>query len=292
MDATIEDADREALSALAGELSSIRSLLEANDDLRLVLGDPGIAPHARRGVLRDLLGGRVRDPTLRLLDHVLEVDRATEIYDDFAWLAARAVAARDGLVAAGSGPLGRTAAAECLDGYATCVLAGMDPEGPLGEVEDELFRFSRLVDASTELGAALSDWGAPASARRSLIKDLLGPRASEATTRLAAYAAQIGRARDYAALLAVATERVAEESDRRIAEVRAPVDLDEGQQRRVGAALGRIIGHRVDVRVIVDPQVLGGFVATIGDVVVDGSVRHRLDMLRDRLVLPEANITT
>ena len=47
-------------------------------------------------------------------------------------------------------------------------------------------------------------------------------------------------------------------------------------------------GQRVEVRVVVDPSVLGGFVATIGDTVVDGSVRHRLDLLKERLVLSEA----
>jgi F-type H+-transporting ATPase subunit delta len=46
------------------------------------------------------------------------------------------------------------------------------------------------------------------------------------------------------------------------------------------------------VRVIVDPTVLGGFVATIGDTVVDGSARHRLDLLKERLEMPEAAITT
>lgn len=292
MDATIEDVGEEGSATLAGDLSGVQALLVANDELRLVLCDPGLASHARRGVLGDLLNGRVSDASLALLDFVVEEDRATEIYDDIAWLAARSAAARDGLVAAGASPLGRTAAAECLDGYATRVLSGLDPERELGEVEDELFRFSRVVDGSDELRAALTEWGAPASSRRGLVQDLLASQASEVTIRLATYATEVGRARDYPELLTAALERVAEEADRRIAEVRAPVGLTEEQQRRVGAALGRIIGHRVDVRVIVDSRVLGGFVATIGDVVVDGSARHRLEMLRDRLVLPEANITT
>jgi F-type H+-transporting ATPase subunit delta len=70
------------------------------------------------------------------------------------------------------------------------------------------------------------------------------------------------------------------------------VELDESQRRDLAAALRRVIGHEVDVRVTVDRSVLAGFVATIGDTVVDGSARHRLEILKERLVMPEANVTT
>jgi len=69
------------------------------------------------------------------------------------------------------------------------------------------------------------------------------------------------------------------------------VDLDDEQRRQLAAALGRVAGRTVEVRVTIDPTVLGGFVATIGDLVVDGSMRHRLDLLKERLDMPEAQIT-
>ncbi|HLI24003.1 MAG TPA: F0F1 ATP synthase subunit delta, partial [Acidimicrobiales bacterium] len=154
------------------------------------------------------------------------------------------------------------------------------------------FRFARVVEGTDDLRSALTDRDVPAPARRRLVVDLLQGRASAETVRLAAYATGVGRARDYLLLLDELVARVAEESNRRVAEVRAAVDLDDGQRRRLAAALGRIVGRDVDLRVEVDRQVLGGFVATIGDTVVDGSVRHRLDLLKERLIMPEANINT
>jgi F-type H+-transporting ATPase subunit delta len=188
-------------------------------------------------------------------------------------------------------------------GYATAVLSGVgarggflqrlrpgDPSRQLAEIEDELFRFARVVEGTADLRAALTDRDIPTEARRRLVVDLLQEKASAETVRLAAYATGVGRPRDYLLLLDDLVARVAEESNRRVAEVRAAVDLDDGQRRRLAAALGRIVGRDVDLRVEVDRQVLGGFVATIGDTVVDGSVRHRLDLLKERLIMPEANV--
>ena len=105
------------------------------------------------------------------------------------------------------------------------------------------------------------------------------------------YATQVGRPRDYEALLGTLVDRVAAESNRRLAEVRTAVELDDDRRRQLAGALSRVAGRSVDVRVTVDPTVLGGFVATIGDTVVDGSTRHRLDLLKDRLDTPEAEFT-
>ena len=69
------------------------------------------------------------------------------------------------------------------------------------------------------------------------------------------------------------------------------LNLDEDRQQELSNALRRVVGYDVQLRVSVDPSILGGFVATIGDTVVDASVRHQLEVLRDRLVMPEANIT-
>ena len=102
----------------------------------------------------------------------------------------------------------------------------------------------------------------------------------------------MGRPRDYEALLSHLVDRVAAESNRRLAEVRTAVDLDDDRRSQLAEALSRVAGRPVDVRVTVDPAVLGGFVATIGDTVVDGSTRHRLELLKERLDTPEAEITT
>jgi F-type H+-transporting ATPase subunit delta len=302
-DAVIEDASPGGVAELADNLAGVRDLLADSPDLRLVLTDSGIPAHARRGVLNDLLSGRVSANAMRLLVFCIDADRAAEVVDDIDWLATRVAASRDGLVAFGEGVLGHHAALERIDGYATAVLEAIQDQGlvarvasqlthrTLADVEDDLFRFQRIVAGSKELSEALTSRDLLPPVRRSVVEDLLGSKAAPATVRLAGYAATVGRARDYLGLLDALVERVGQETQRRIASVRAPVQLSDEQQTRLADALSRLVGQRVEVRVIIDPSVLGGFVANIGDTVVDGSARHRLDLLKERLAFTRSGDT-
>jgi F-type H+-transporting ATPase subunit delta len=288
-DAVVEAATEGGeVAELADQLAGFGQLVADSPDLRVALSDPEVPAPSRRGLLTDLLSGRVRPEMLSLLAYVAEVDRATEFSEDLAWLETRAAAARDRLVPV-EGPQGRVTAQERLAGYATAVLEGVE-RGQLDEIEDELFRFMQTVAGSDRLQAALTDRDVSVDARQGLVRDLLSGRATRATVRLAAYATRVGRARDYLALLSTAVDRVAEERGRRVADVRAAAELNEEARRRLAEALGRLTGRQVELRVQTDPSLLGGFVATVGDTVVDGSTRHRLDQLKDRLLLPEATI--
>jgi F-type H+-transporting ATPase subunit delta len=75
----------------------------------------------------------------------------------------------------------------------------------------------------------------------------------------------------------------ARENRREIAEVRSAIELSDDQKKRLADALGQATGKQVDVMVIVDPSVLGGIVAQIGDIVIDGSVRHRIAQLKETI---------
>lgn len=281
------------LSAVASELAGVSNVIAGSDDLRRALSDPGVAVEARRAVADQLFGGRVGPTCMALIRFVLTADRAAETVDDIQWMAERIDAAVHSMEPIGDVVLGTKSAEERADGFATAILATVEGERALGEVEDELFRFSRVVAGSAELSGVLTNRDFPSDARQGVIRDLLSGKASPATQHLAGYAARVGRPRDYQALLDHLVERVAEESNRRLAEVRSAVEMDQGQQDRLAEALGRTIGHGVDVRVTVDPSVVAGFVAVIGDTVVDGSARHQLEVLKERLVMPELNnITT
>jgi F-type H+-transporting ATPase subunit delta len=290
-DAVVEQTPGE-LARTAAELGSVRDLIHDSDDLRRALVDPGVPAAARRALITDLLGSKVGAPTVRLLTVCIDADRPSEFVEDLAWLVVRVDAAANQLEATNDVLLGHKAAEERVDGYAAALLEQVDRGRGLTEVEDELFRFMRIVDGTPELRDALSSRDVPAAARRQIVTDLLQSRATPTALSLASYATQVGRPRDYEALLVFLVDRVATENDRRVAEVRAAVDLDEEQRRQLEAALSGVAGRAVEVRVTIDPAVLGGFVATIGDTVVDGSVRHRLDVLKERLVMPEARIGT
>jgi F-type H+-transporting ATPase subunit delta len=281
-----------APATLAEQMAAVRDVIAASDDLRRVLTDPGVPAPARRGVLADLFGSRVDPAVSRLIEFVIDNDRAGDTADDISWLAARLEAAARGMEPFGEKILGHKAAEERLDGFATAILEAAPAQSDLNEIEDELFRFHRVVLGSAELHSALASRDLSADARRGVVTDLLESRAKPATAALAAYATTIGRPRDYEDLLEHLVARVAAESNRRLAEVRSAVELDDRQRQDLAGALSRAVGHDVEVRVTVDPSVVAGFVATIGDTVVDGSARHQLELLKERLVMPEARITT
>lgn len=292
LDAVIETAGSEGRArALADELSAILELVRSSPDLRYALADPGNPAASRRAVLTQLLSGRMPADVVGLVGFTVVSGRAPEFGADLEELLAAAEGAAAGLVSSDA-LLGRLVAQERLDGYASAVLAvaAEGGRGP-GTIEDELFQFSRVVDGSPELAAVLTDRDQPPASRASVVSELLSARADPVTRLLATYAARTGRARDYPAVLMWLVQRVAAESGRQVAEVRSAVELDEAMRVRLAEALGAAIGQPVDVRVTVEPELIGGFVATVGDNLVDASIRHRLERMKDLIVLPEMAIS-
>ena len=68
-----------------------------------------------------------------------------------------------------------------------------------------------------------------------------------------------------------------------MAEVRAAVPLDEAQRARLAEALSTATGRTVEVALVLDRTVIGGVVARVGDEVIDGSVRSRLEEAKEHL---------
>jgi F-type H+-transporting ATPase subunit delta len=283
-DAVVEGLGRD-LETVAGQLEAFSALLASSADLRAALANPTTSAPVRRAIIQELLSKKVSAPVLDLLTFAVQSGPAADYAQDVAGIAAAGVAKRDGMVVLDEGPLGRTAAAERLDGYATAVLA-KSGERHLGEIEDELFRFMRIVDGNEQLRTSLTTSAFPAPQRQAVVEGLLARRASAESARLATYAARIGRPRDYLELLEALVQRVAKEANRRVADVRSAVEMTPRQRARLAGALERFSGYPVEVRVTSEPALLGGFVAYVGDLVVDASLRHRLEQAREHLFAP------
>ena len=171
-------------------------------------------------------------------------------------------------------------ASDRIDAYADALFRVAAAEGKLGEVEDELFRFARVLEGSNELREALTDSSTPASRRQQIVEDLLSGRATSTTTALVSMVVGTGRGRELPEIINSLVEKIAESSNKVVAEARSAVNLTDDQRQRLAAALSAATGKDVEVKVIIDPRVLGGIVAQIGDSVIDGTVRHRLEQLR------------
>lgn len=171
---------------------------------------------------------------------------------------------------------------ERIEGYASALFEVARAEGALGEVEDELFRFAHTLEGSDELRSTLTDAMIPVERRQQIVEDLLGGKASPTTTALISFVVASGRSRDLAGIVERLVERAAAERNREVAEVRTTVPLDEAQRTRLAHALGKATGKQVEVKVVVDPSIVGGIVAQVGDTVIDGSIRRRLDLIKEK----------
>ena len=170
-----------------------------------------------------------------------------------------------------------------VEAYANALLEVSRAEGHLAEIEDELFRFARTFEGSDELRTALSDPGLPPGRRVAVVEDLLGGKALQTSSALASFIVAAGRAGDLPAIIDRFVELAAAEQRRAVAEIRSAIELTPDQTDRLREALNRATGKDVEVKVVVDPSVLGGIVARVGDLVIDGSVRHRLEQLREQI---------
>jgi F-type H+-transporting ATPase subunit delta len=171
-----------------------------------------------------------------------------------------------------------------VTGFATFVLEALSVD-QLEEVEDDLFRFARIVQSTPALRAALTDRDLPLEVRRGVVRQLLEGKAQAATVRLVDYVLVGGRARDTVGTLDWLVEQTARARGWRVARVRAAADVEQPERDRLTTTLSRIAGTAVELQVTVDPALLAGVVVQVGDLQVDSSVISRLNELREHLLL-------
>lgn len=170
-----------------------------------------------------------------------------------------------------------------IDGYAAAILEFARAEDALERVGDELFRIARAFESSPELRDALTDPRLPVERKKGVVDDLLGGKSSPLSVNLVNFVVSAGRASELPAIADRVAARAAGARNKALAEIRSATDLDAATLEKLTAALAKATGKDLEVKTIVDPSLIGGIVARVGDVVIDGSVSHRLDQLRDTL---------
>lgn len=168
-------------------------------------------------------------------------------------------------------------------GYARALYEMARSEGQLKRVSDELFRIARALEAQHELRRALTDIAIPFSGKEQLLEELLGKAASPHTLNALRFVISQGRARDLVEIADGLADIAARAANKAVAEVRSAVPLDDRQKAELTEALEKATGKNVEVKVIVDRSIIGGVLAKVGDIVIDGSVRSKLDQLKQHL---------
>ena len=173
------------------------------------------------------------------------------------------------------------AGSRVIDGYASALLEVGGAEGEPERITDEVFRIARAFETSEELRSTMSDPRVPVELKQSVVSDLLEGRASNVSIALINLLVGAGRTGDLVAVADRMTQLAAEREEATVAEVRSAVELDAGTVERLERRLAAVTGKRVKAKVVVDESIVGGVVTKIGDSVFDGSVRSRLEDLRE-----------
>jgi F-type H+-transporting ATPase subunit delta len=240
---------------LAEELASVTALLHREVSLRRVLTDPAQSGEAKAELAGRLLTGQVGGVAVDLISGMVRSrwSQSRDLVDSVEELAAVAD------------------------------LTAAQRAGVLDSVEDELFRFGRIVASSTGLRSALTDKSAPASAKGALLRSLLGGKANPITERLVVRLVTAPRGRSLEAGLESLSQLAAARRERTVAVVTSAVPLTEQQKQRLGAGLARIYGREMHLNLDVDPEVLGGIQVRVGDEIINGTIAERLDEATRRM---------
>ena len=247
------DAAQHALS-LGGELFEVVTLLGGEHTLRRWLADQANSSEDKTALIGRILEGKVSPSTVIVVSDVVAQP----------WSTARDM--QDAL--------------ERMAVYAT--VASVEG-GRLDELEDELFRFQRIVVAEPDLRAALTRDGVDHSHRRSLVENLLSGKVNAATSALVAQAVTNPRGRTLEQALDNFGQLVAERAQRYIAVVRTAHALSEDWQERLRALLSRKYGRDIHLNIEVAPEILGGLSIQVGDEVIDGTIAGRIAEVQRRL---------
>jgi F-type H+-transporting ATPase subunit delta len=238
----------DALRQLGEELFSVAELLYREGALRRALSDPAMT----------------REAKIALIDSLVESQLGRDTLD-----------VAHGLVGARwSRPRDLVDVTDLLG--AEAVFASAEAQGELADVEDELFRFSRVLEQQPEFAVALTNSAIPIDARLHLLHDVLEGKVRSGTLRLVEEVVRAPRGRPLDRALHEFVRLAAARRQKLVAEVWSAVRLTEAQETRLSAGLERQYGRAVALQVTVDEAVLGGLTVRIGDEVIEGSIATRL----------------
>ncbi|MEV7249272.1 F0F1 ATP synthase subunit delta [Streptomyces cyaneofuscatus] len=242
-------------AALADDLASVTALLHREVSLRRVLTDPAQSGESKAELAARLLSGQVSGEAVDLVSGLVRSrwSQSRDLVDSVEELAN------------------------------TADLTAAQRAGGLDDVEDELFRFGRIVASDQELRAALTSRTATAAAKSELLRSLLGGKAQPVTERIIVRLVTQPRGRSLEAGIESLSKLAAERRDRAVAVVTSAVPLSDRQKQRLGAALAKLYGREMHLNLDVDPAVLGGISVRVGDEIINGTVAERLEEATRRM---------
>jgi F-type H+-transporting ATPase subunit delta len=161
--------------------------------------------------------------------------------------------------------------------------AAAEKAGDVAAIEDELFRFERILQTESEVAGLLDEYTVDPARRIALLDRLVEAKVSPITLQLLRHAVTSQRKRSITLAIDDLLEKAAERQERSVARVISAVPLTDAQQVRLAGALSALYGRPISVRTAIDTDVRGGLIVRVGDEVIDGSIATRFAEARAAL---------
>jgi len=255
LDSHIDGASAADLTRLGDDLFAVLRLLSGEIGLRRSLADPATPGSARSGLADSLLNGKIDRVALDVVSDLVSSrwSKTVDLVEALEVLARRAT------------------------------LGVAEKDGSLDDVEDQLFRFGRILDRESELATLLADRNTPADKRVALLHTVLGDKVPRVTETLLEQTVRLPRGRNLVVAAEELSELAAARRDRYVAHVRTPVRLTAEQEQRLTDSMTRLYNRPISLQVELDPSLLGGLVVQVGGELIDGSVSGKLAAARRKL---------
>jgi F-type H+-transporting ATPase subunit delta len=166
--------------------------------------------------------------------------------------------------------------------YADALYEAAEDQGAVDRVAGDVEAFAEAVDGSADLRMALENPEIDSRAKGTAF-GALAAGAHPLFSNFLQVLVERGRIAEYREIAAAFRERVARAQDRLDVEAVTAVPLPPDLRERIVASIQEKTNATVELTESVDPEILGGLVLHVGEVVVDGSVRHRIEELRREL---------
>lgn len=258
LDAHVDGSSGPDLASLGDDLFAVLRLIVGEPTLRRHLADPAVPSASRTHLADQLFSGKIGRTALDVVSDVVSArwSRSVDLEDALEALARRSA------------------------------LGVAEKDGSLDEVEDQLFRFGRILDREPRLAQLIGDRTQPVDGRVGLLRQVLGgstSKVSAVTATLLEQSVRVPQGRSLDRAAEDLAELAAARRDRYVAHIRTPVRLSAEQEQRLTESLSRVYGRPISLQVELDPDILGGLVVNVGDELIDGSVSGKLAAARRNL---------
>lgn len=242
--------DSDALSELSGELVAVAKLLNRHAVITRYLTVPAEDATARVRLLERLVSGKVSDAALDVLRTAVSERWSTNV----------------DLI-------------DAIEHMSRQALLGVaERDNQVDEVEDQLFRFSRVLETQPRLAILLGDYNVPTEERVGLLRKVLDSArgVNPIAAALLSQTVELMKGEPAEEAMGFLAEVAVARRGEVVAQVSAAADLTDAQRTRLTDVLSRIYGHPVAVQLQIDPALLGGLMIAVADEVIDGTLSSRL----------------